>query len=144
MAETPRKPLPVPTPETEPFWEGLRQHQLRIQRCKECGRAYFYPRPFCPRCFSSNVEWFTASGRAKLHTYEIINRAPAAFAQDAPYVLAVVELDEGPRMLTNIVGVEPEPAKLPLDLPLEIVYDDASETITLPKFRPAGGSRHEP
>lgn len=139
MAEAPRKPVPVPTPETAPFWDGLRAHHLRIQRCNDCGRAYFYPRPFCPICFSANVEWFTASGRATLHTYEIIHRAPPAFTSDAPYVLAVVELEEGPRMMTNLVDVEPEPACLPLDMPLQIVYDDTTDGVTLPKFRPTGG-----
>jgi uncharacterized OB-fold protein len=138
MAEAPRKPLPVPTPETAPYWEGLKQHELRIQRCRDCNRAYFYPRPFCPQCFSWNVEWFTASGKARLHTYEIVHRAAPAFAPDAPYVLAVVELEEGPRMMTNLVDVTPDPAKLPLDMPLEIVYDQVSNEITLPKFRPVG------
>lgn len=137
MTEAPRKPLPLPTPETQPFWDGLKAHELRIQRCQDCGRAYFYPRPFCPRCFSWNVTWFVASGRARLHTYEVIHRAAPAFAADAPYVLAVVELEEGPRMLTNIVGAEPEPAGLPVDMPLQIEYDDVSEAITLPKFRPS-------
>ena len=136
MAEAPRKPLPVPTPETAPYWEGLKQHELRIQRCKDCNQAYFYPRPFCPKCFSWNIEWFTASGKASLHTYEIVHRAAPAFAADTPYVLAVVQLDEGPRMMTNLVEVEPEPSKLPLDMPLEIVYEQVSDEITLPKFRP--------
>lgn len=139
MAEAPHKPFPVPTPETAPFWEGMRAHRLRIQRCNDCGRAYFYPRPFCPVCFSANVAWFTASGRATLHAYEIIHRAPPAFASDAPYVLAVVELEEGPRMMTNLVDVEPEPSRLPVDMPLQIVYDDTTDGVTLPKFRPAGG-----
>ena len=139
MTEAPRKPLPVPTPETAPYWEGLKRHELRIQRCRDCSRAYFYPRPFCPRCFSANVEWFTASGKAKLHTYEVIHRAAPAFAGDTPYVLAVVELEEGPRMMTNIIGVDPEPADLVLDMPLEISYETASDDITLPKFRPAAG-----
>src|SRR5712692_178097 len=139
MPEAPRKPLPVPTPETAPFWEGLRRHELRIQRCLDCNRPYFYPRPFCPRCFSWNVEWFVASGKATLHSYEVVHRAAPAFRSDVPYVLAVAELEEGPRMLTNIVGVEPDPASLPIDMPLEIVYDDVSDEITLPKFRPAAG-----
>lgn len=138
MAEAPPKPLPVPTPEAMPFWEGLKNHELRLQRCIDCGgKAYFYPRSFCPTCFSEKVEWFTASGRGKLHTYQIVHRGHPAFAPDAPYVLAVVELDEGPRMMTNIVGVEPKPENLPIDMPLEIVYDDVNDQITLAKFRPA-------
>ncbi|MGI8552407.1 MAG: Zn-ribbon domain-containing OB-fold protein [Dehalococcoidia bacterium] len=137
MREAPAKPLPVPTPETEPFWEGLRRHELRIQRCQDCHKAYFYPRPFCPSCFSENVEWFVASGRAKLHTYTIPYRTHPSFQREAPFVLAVAELEEGPRMATNLVGVEPDPAKLPVDMPIEIVFDDVTDTITLPKFRPA-------
>jgi uncharacterized OB-fold protein len=141
MTEAPRKPFPVPTPETAPFWDGLRQNQLRIQRCSDCNQAYFYPRPFCPRCFSWNVVWFSASGRAKLHTFEVVHRAPPAFAADAPYVLAVVELEEGPRMMTNIVGAGTDPSGLTLDMPLEIEYDKISDEVTLPKFRPAGERR---
>ena len=142
MPEAPRKPMPQPTPETKPYWDGMKRHELHIQRCQDCHKAYFYPRPFCPFCFSGNVEWFQASGKAKLHTYEIIHRAPDAFKADAPYVLAVAELEEGPRMLTNVVGIEPDPSKLPIDMPLEIVYEDVSDEITLPKFRPAkGGER---
>jgi uncharacterized OB-fold protein len=139
MNEAPAKPLPSPTPDTLPFWEGLKRHELRIQRCRDCGRPYFYPRPFCPRCFSEDVEWFTASGRASLHTYQIIHRGPPSFAREAPYVLAVVELEEGPRMMTNLVDVEPQPANLPVDMPLEIAYEDVNDTVTLAKFRPARG-----
>jgi uncharacterized OB-fold protein len=85
------------------------------------------------------VEWFTASGRARLHTYQIVHRGAPAFAREAPYVLAVVELEEGPRMMTNIVGVTPQPADLPVDMLLEIVYVDVNDAITLAKFRPASG-----
>ena len=118
----PQKPLPEPSPETQPYWDGLRNHELRIQRCKACGLGYFYPRPFCPRpgCHSRDVEWFTASGNGKLHSY----------------VIAVVELAEGGRMMTNIVGLEdPTPDQLPIDADVEIVYDDVSTELTLPMFR---------
>ena len=70
------KPVPVPTPETQPFWDGCAAGELRIQRCADCGRPYFYPRPVCPACGSRNVEWFTASGRATLYSY-VINYRPA-------------------------------------------------------------------
>ncbi len=135
------KPLPEPTPETQEFWDGLKRHELRIQRCLDCDRFYFFPRPFCPHagCRSGNVQWETVSGRAKLHTYVISHRGFGGFAEDVPYVIAVVELDEGPRMLTNLVEVEPTPEALPVDLPLEIVYDDVTDEVTLAKFRPARG-----
>ncbi|MFQ5875994.1 MAG: Zn-ribbon domain-containing OB-fold protein [Dehalococcoidia bacterium] len=129
------KPLPQPTPETKPFWDALKEHRLLIQRCKDCGRAYFYPRPLCPKCFSSNVEWFQASGKGKLYSFVINYRAPPGFEPE-PYVIAVVELEEGPRMLSNLIGVEPDPEKVRCDMPLEIQYDDVTDEVTLAKFRP--------
>ena len=87
------KPVPVPTPETQPFWDGCAAGELRIQRCADCGRPYFYPRPVCPACGSRNVEWFTASGRATLYSYVINHRPAPGFEDDAPYAIAVVELD---------------------------------------------------
>lgn len=133
------KALPKATPETQEFWDGLKRHELRIQKCQDCNQFYFFPRPFCPHegCRSSNVEWETVSGKGKLHTYVISHRGFGPWAEDTPYVIAVVELDEGPRMMTNLVDVEPDPANLPADLPLEIVYDDVTDEVTLAKFRPA-------
>src|SRR5262245_59371520 len=99
-------PLPKPTPDTLPFWEGLKAHELRIQRCRACSKAYFYPRNVCPHCLSGDVEWFRASGRGKLHTF-VVNHTPGKnFPLPAPYVIAIVELEEGPRMLTNLIGIE--------------------------------------
>jgi uncharacterized OB-fold protein len=133
----PKRPLPEPTPETREFWDGARRGELRIQRCRSCQRAYFYPRPFCPHCVSREVEWFTASGRGRLHTY-VINHRPARGFEDAGrYVIAIVELDEGPRMMSNIIGVEASPEKLPIDMALEVAWDRQSDEITLPLFRPA-------
>ncbi|MCH8086897.1 MAG: Zn-ribbon domain-containing OB-fold protein [Chloroflexi bacterium] len=128
--------LPTPTPETKPYWDALKEHRLLIQRCKECQRAYFYPRPFCPQCFSFNVEWFEASGQGKLYSF-VINHRPAPGFGPEPYVIAVVELDEGPRMMTNLIDVEPDPDKISCDMPVRIVYEDVTTEITLPKFRPA-------
>lgn len=132
--QRPPRPLPQPTPESQEFWDGLKRHELRVQRCSDCTQYYFYPRPFCPRCHSQNVEWQTCSGKGKLHTYVIAHRGHPAF--EAPYVIAMVELDEGARMMTNIVGVEdPTPDKLPVDAPVQIVYEDVNENITLPQFQ---------
>jgi uncharacterized OB-fold protein len=131
------KPLPKPTPETQPFWDGARDGRLLIMHCNACARDYFYPRPYCPFCFSQDTSWKQASGKAKLHTYMIIHRAAPGFEGEAPYVVGVVQLDEGPRMMTNIVGIEPNPANLTVDMPLEVSFDKANDEITLPKFRPA-------
>ena len=131
-----QKPLPEATPETQEYWDGLKRHELRQQRCKDCNRGYFYPRPFCPRpgCHSRNVEWFTASGKGTLHSYVIAHRGHPAF--EAPYVIAVVELEDGGQMMTNLVGVDdPTPDQLTIDAPVEIVFENVNDQITLPKFR---------
>ncbi|MGH7012462.1 MAG: Zn-ribbon domain-containing OB-fold protein, partial [Caulobacteraceae bacterium] len=94
--------LPTPTPETQHFWEGCAQGELRLQRCRECQKPYFPPRPFCPSCGSREIEVFTASGNAKLYSY-IINHRPRPDMGREPHSIAVVELAEGPRMMTNIV-----------------------------------------
>jgi uncharacterized OB-fold protein len=136
----PKRPIPAPTPETAEFWEGARRGELRIQRCRACGKAYFFPRPFCPHCSSKDVEWFTASGKGTLYSYVISHRPAPGFQDWTPYVIAVVQLDEGPRMMTNIVGVEPKPENLPIDMPVEVTWERQDERITLPLFRPAGAA----
>lgn len=132
------KLVPQPTPETRRFWEGCKQHELWLPYCQACEKYYFYPRDFCPACFNWDVEWRQASGRGKLYTYAIQHRAQGpGFADEVPYVTAIVELEEGPRLLTNLVGVEADPEKITCDMPVEVVFDDITGQISLPKFRPA-------
>jgi uncharacterized OB-fold protein len=139
MAE-PRRPLPRPTPETRHFWDGTRQGELRLQRCRACAQVYFPPRPFCPACASRSVAAFAASGRGTLHSYVINHRAAPDSFFEAPYAIAVVSLEEGPRMLSNIVGVPQTPEALQLDMPLEVVFEPVDDDITVPLFRPAGST----
>lgn len=128
--------LPVPTPDTEAFWEGVKAHKLILPYCAACDSYEFYPRPFCRGCFSWDLEQREVSGKGRLHTYVINHRGPPGFQDKTPYVIAVVELDEGPRMMTNIVmDEEPTTENLPIDAPVEVVYDDVTEEISLPKFR---------
>ncbi len=136
------KPLPQPTPETAPYWEGCKAHELRLQFCNDCQAFFFYPRIFCPRCLSENVEWKPVSGKGTLHTYVISARPAPGFENDVPYTIAIVKLDEGPHLMTNIVGVEQKPENLPAGLPVEVVFEDVSDTISLPKFQPAGAGRN--
>lgn len=131
------KPEPVPTPETQPFWDGCAEGELRLQRCLDCGKPYFYPRPVCPECGSTNIEWFTASGDATLYSYVINHRPAPGFENDTPYAIAVVQLAEGPRMMTNLVGVPNTPETLVLDMPLRVTFERRGE-ISLPLFSPAG------
>lgn len=128
------KPIPVPTPETLPFWEAARRGELWIQRCVTTGRPFFYPRRYSPFVTGGETEWFQASGKARLFSYIIDERPPEPFGPKN--VIAVVELDEGPRMMTNIVEVEPEPEKLILDMPLEVVFEPRGDW-AVPLFRPA-------
>jgi uncharacterized OB-fold protein len=109
-----------------------------MQRCNDCAEVYFPPRPFCPACASKSVEVFAASGRALLYSYVINQRPHPAF--DGPYSIAVVELEEGPRMMTNIVNVEQTPEALQLDMALEVTFEVLTDEITLPYFQPAGVS----
>jgi len=127
------KAEPRPTPETEPYWEGCAAGELRLQRCTTCDAHYFPPRPFCPTCLSGDVVWEAVSGRGTLHTYVINHRAAPGF--EAPYAIAVVQLDEGPRMMSNIVGVDPTPEALVLDMALQVSFETRGE-IQLPVFRP--------
>jgi uncharacterized OB-fold protein len=129
-------PAPRPTPETLPFWEGAAAGELRVQRCHSCERHYFYPRPFCPRCFSDEVEWTVASGDARLVSYVINHRPLPPFDPSRPLVVALVELAEGPRMMSNIIGVEPEPSALELDMPLKVSFARRGD-YALPVFTPA-------
>jgi len=136
MAE---RAIPVPTPETAHFWEGAKAGELRIQRCLACREAYFPPRPFCPECGSRDVTVETASGKATLHTY-VINHLPAP-GYEGPYAIAVVELEEGPRMMSNILDCPQTPEALVLDMPLEVTFETLNDDISLPQFRPAGGPK---
>lgn len=135
------KALPQPTPETAPYWEGCKQHELRIQFCTQCNQFFFYPRLYCPTCLSDAIEWRTVSGNGTLLTYVISHRGAPGFEQETPYAIAVVQLAEGPHLMSNIANVEVTPENLPAGLPLEVVFDDVNENVTIPKFQPVGAGR---
>jgi uncharacterized OB-fold protein len=134
MAE-PARARPKPTPETQHFWDGTQTGELRLQRCDACAHTYFPPRPFCPACGSRKVSIFKASGKATLYSYVIHHRPVPGFIP--PYAIAVVELEEGPRMMTNIVGCPQTPEALELDMKLEVSFERLDDTTTLPLFCPA-------
>jgi len=131
----PSKPLPQVTPWSAPFWEAAKRGELKVQKCRDCGKPFFYPRIACPHCFSEDLEWVRVSGRGKIYSFSVVlNYAPSAFAGDVPYVVAIVELEEGLRMLTNIVTDKPE--SLRCEMPVEVIFEPVSEDFVLPKFRP--------
>jgi uncharacterized protein len=128
--------LPVADDDTRPFWEAARDGRLLIKRCADCGAAHFYPRPFCPRCWSQAVAWEPASGRAALYTWSVVhhNDLPP-FPERLPYVAAVVDLAEGPRLQTTIVDCEP--TSLRVGMALQVAFRDLTEEVTIPVFAPA-------
>lgn len=134
-------PIPVPSPETRPFWEAARRHELSLPKCRACGALHYYPRGACPGCLSGDLAWERVSGKGTLHTFTIVHRGQKGFPVPTPYVLAIVELAEGPRMMTNVVGVEADPATLRIGMPVEVVFDDVTPEVTLPRFRPVAGAR---
>ena len=129
--------VPQATPETKPYWDGLKEGKLMIQRNKATGQAYFPPRPFDPRDPFAEVEWFQASGRGTLATYVISHRPPPGY--EAPFSIAVVELEAGVKMMTNIIDCPQTPEVLQLDMPVELVCHKVNDEITLPLWRPAKG-----
>ncbi|GHB83050.1 hypothetical protein GCM10010306_092030 [Streptomyces umbrinus] len=131
-----RKALPKPTPETQPFWDAAAQGELRIQRCVTTGKFFFHPRPCSPYVLDGEVEWVTVSGDATLYSYNINHRPAPGFEDEAPYAIAVVELAEGPRMMTNIVGIDNTPENLVLDMPLKVRFQER-DGIVVPVFAPA-------
>jgi uncharacterized OB-fold protein len=128
--------LPSPDNDTQAFWDAARDHRLLIQRCGACGDAYFYPRPFCPRCWSDDVSWEEASGDATLYTWSVVhvNDLPP-FNDRVPYAAAIVDLVEGPRMMTNVVDCDFD--ELKVGMPLRVTYRELDDTITVPVFVPA-------
>ena len=136
MTSTLRFDLPTPDLETKPFWDGCKEGRFLIRHCNACGADHYYPRPFCPTCWSDDVAWKEASGRATLYTYSVVrvNDLPP-FGERVPYVAAVVELEEGPRVMTNIEGVEHD--ALQIGMQLVVDYKPISENITIAVFRPA-------
>ena len=135
----PVQPLPAPAPpvnpETRPYWEATARGQLLVRRCQDCQALIWYPRAHCPECASQRTSWLPVSGRGRVYSYTVNYRGEGLYQGCEPYVLAYVELDEGPRMMTNIV--EADPKALWVGLPVEVVFHDTGEGSALPRFRPA-------
>jgi uncharacterized OB-fold protein len=132
--DTPGKLIPVPTAETVPFWEGCRNGNLLLQRCAGCGHLQFPPQSFCAGCLSEDMTWIKASGRGTVLSYTAVHWSPnPAYAADAPYVLALIGLEEGPRMLSNIVDCAS--GEVRIGMTVTAVFEDCGPGIALPKFR---------
>jgi uncharacterized OB-fold protein len=135
----PERPLPQPiTPEAKPYWDGLRDGKLMLPRCSACATTFFYPRVVCPHCGSRDVGWTQASGRGTLHSFAIAHQSiNRAMKVPPPYILAMIALEEGPRMLTNLVNVAPDPKALRCDMPVRVVFSKLTDDVTIPLWEPA-------
>ncbi|HEX7038199.1 MAG TPA: Zn-ribbon domain-containing OB-fold protein [Pseudomonadales bacterium] len=133
---TPQKFLPQPTVETEPYWQGCREGRLLLQRCTACGNWQFFPRLFCVVCERGSLEWQPASGRGAVESLTVVHvPLSEAYAADVPYLVALIRLEEGPRVMANLVECAPDVARI--GLPVEVTWERRSETVVIPQFRPA-------
>ena len=133
--------LPNPPPatnlETQRFWDATEEDRLELPRCTACDTVIWYPRERCPECGSDSVEWFEASGRGEVYSFSVTRRMPGRWGKHVPFVLAYVELEEGPRLMTNIVDCDPEAVEV--GQAVEVVFHETEEGTKLPRFRPVSG-----
>ena len=130
------KPLPKVNGDTKPFWDGCRNHELRFQKCTECGHVRWPPSIICPLCYSNKTEWIRATGKGNVFSFVVYHKAyHPAFEADLPYVVAIVELEEGLHFLTNIVGCDP--GAVSCEMTVEVNWEDITEEFSLPKFKPS-------
>ena len=135
-----QRPLPVPTPTSRPFWDGLRERRIRLQFCGRCERWVHYPRSNCPHCLEGDLEWREVGGQGSVYTFTIARTPTApAFADEAPQRLAVIELDEGPRLTSTLTGVEPDAIRVGMRVKprFEDVEDPDGTPVTLLRYEPA-------
>jgi uncharacterized OB-fold protein len=129
-----RKPLPRITPDNRPFWEAVRRHELRLQRCMDCRSFWYPPGPVCPDCLSERFEWRRVSGRGTISSWVVFHKVYfPAFADEVPYAVVQVALEEGPRLISNLIGVPRE--EIAIGMPVEVVFDDVTPELSLPRFR---------
>ncbi len=131
-------PTISPSPDAEPFWEAARRHELQLPFCEACSRYFFYPRTLCPMCGSREIGWRSASGHGRIYTFCIQFTNPVPGLSGAvPFVTALVQLDEGPRLMSILIGVDPSPNAISCEMPVQVDFLDLNDGQTLPIFRPA-------
>lgn len=119
--------------DSQPYWDGIAQGELRIQRCDTCSRPVFYPRAICPHCFSNQLSWIVASGKGTIYTYTVAHQAFGPFAAEVPFIIALVELEEGVRLMTRIINAPRE--RIAIGVSVQVAFTSINEDVTLPYFR---------
>ncbi|MCR4400151.1 MAG: Zn-ribbon domain-containing OB-fold protein [Syntrophomonadaceae bacterium] len=129
------RPLPQPSPVSRVFWEKAAQGELWLQKCQHCQRFIFYPRAVCPGCLGEELEWQPVSGRGRVYSFTVVHRTDLpGFADELPYVYAIIELEEGPRMISNVTGCPVD--QVSIGMPVQVSFEEVAEGIRLPRFRP--------
>jgi uncharacterized protein len=127
-------PIPKPTPVTQPFWDATAQHKLLLQKCDQ-GHVFYYARTHCPVCLSNQLQWVEASGKGRLYSYTVARRPQSPdFAEDVPYIIAAITLEEGPRITSLLVDADPD--NVTIDGRVEVTWDDTAPNLAMPYFRP--------
>ena len=126
-------PCPEPNADSRPYWDAARENRLVIRQCMSCGEKHFMPRHLCPHCWSDQLLWIDSRGTGTVHTFSVVRRAPTPdFGQNTPYVIAMIDLDEGPRMFANIVGVDA--LQVAIGDRVSVNFEDRGEGFKLPQF----------
>ena len=134
MSDHAGKIIPRPTAETRPYWDACRNGELMLQRCDSCGSYQFFPRMMCCHCDSDSVTWTRVSGRGRVRSYTVVRRPVSkAYAAETPYIVALVELEEGPTLMSNVTGCDPDAIKV--GTPVEVTFEKWTDEISIAKFR---------
>ncbi|WP_462413289.1 Zn-ribbon domain-containing OB-fold protein [Neobacillus sp. Marseille-QA0830] len=126
-------PRPVPDGDSQRYWEGLKSGQLWIQQCEECHQHIFYPRSICPHCFSEEIDWVQSGGTGRIYSFTVVHHAFGPFKEQVPFVVAIVDLDEGVRLMTRIKDGTKRPL---IDQRVKVCFEKLDEELTLPYFEP--------
>ncbi len=129
------KPMPIVTDLNRPHWEAAKEHRFVIQKCSDCGHVWFPPMSICNVCLSDRIEWVDSKGTGKVHSFIVYHQAwLPGWLKVTPYNVAIIELDEGPRFVNNIVGIEND--DIQVDMPVRVVFEDVTSDTTIPRFTP--------
>ena len=140
MAEAGTRPIPAPSPETQPFWDGCARGELLLQRCRRCGTVWHPPSSLCPGCLATDYEWSAASGKGMVYTYSVVHHAfRPVWEPLVPYIVAVIELAEGPHIVSNVVDAAVD--AVAVGMPVTVIFHPISEQVSLPLFRPTSGMK---
>lgn len=133
-AVVPEKPQPRITPHAAPYWQSCAEEKMALPYCQKCEACFYYPRLWCPQCFNQDLSWQEVSGKGKIYSFSIIYQSPLpSYQADLPYVLAIIELEEGPRMMTNVVNCDVNTVHV--DMPVTVTYEQRGD-MKIPQFQP--------